>query len=218
MDCRIRGFRFLIATLFQTKNYSAGVIMQGSRPLTRGQVKAVLKVTDSIREKALLTLGFATGYRISELLSLTVADIATNGIIHSHVTVKASNTKNKQGRTVLLNSDAKKALSTLVSWLKAKGLDHNAPLFVSRKHVNGYVAISRQQAHKLLKALFAAIGEFGNVSTHTMRKTFALAIYSATNKIELVQIALGHKSITSTVAYLSFNNVEIDNVIMGMEF
>jgi site-specific recombinase XerD len=193
--------------------------MKGSRPLTRAQVKALLKATESIREKALLTLGFATGYRISELLSLKVADVATNGVIHSHVTVKASNTKTKQGRTVLLNSDAKKALSALVIWLKAKGLDANAPLFVSRKHVNGYAAISRQQAHKLLKDLFAAIGEFGNVSTHTLRKTFAKAIYEATGgKIELVQIALGHAAITSTVSYLSFNTQSIDDAINRMRF
>jgi site-specific recombinase XerD len=193
--------------------------MKGSRPLTRAQVKALLKATDSIREKALLTLGFATGYRISELLSLKVADVATNGVIHSHVTVKASNTKTKQGRTVLLNSDAKKALSALVIWLKAKCLDANTPLFVSRKHVNGYAAISRQQAHKLLKDLFAAIGEFGNVSTHTLRKTFAKAIYEATGgKIELVQIALGHAAITSTVSYLSFNTQSIDDAINRMRF
>jgi site-specific recombinase XerD len=193
--------------------------MKGSRPLTRAQVKALLKATDSIREKALLTLGFATGYRISELLSLKVADVATNGVIHSHVTVKASNTKTKQGRTVLLNSDAKKALLALVNWLKAKGLEANAPLFVSRKHVNGFAAISRQQAHKLLKALFAAIGEFGNVSTHTLRKTFAKAIYEATGgKIELVQIALGHAAITSTVSYLSFNTESIDDAINRMRF
>lgn len=193
--------------------------MKGSRPLTRAKVKALLKATDSIREKALLTLGFATGYRISELLSLKVADVATNGVIHSHVTVKASNTKTKQGRTVLLNSDAKKALSALVSWLKAKGMNANAPLFVSRKHVNGYAAISRQQAHKLLKDLFAAIGEFGNVSTHTLRKTFAKTIYDATGgKIELVQIALGHAAITSTVSYLSFNTQSIDDAINRMRF
>lgn len=193
--------------------------MRGSRPLSRIQVKAILKATDSIREKALLTLGFATGYRISELLSLTVADIYTNGVVHSHVTVKASNTKTKQGRTVLLNSDAKKALATLVTWLKSKGLDDTAPLFVSRKHTNGFAAITRQQAGRLLKELFALVGEFGNVSTHTMRKTFAKAIYDMTGgKIELVQQALGHRSIASTIAYLSFNSTAIDNAITAMEF
>jgi site-specific recombinase XerD len=193
--------------------------MKGSRPITRMQIKSVLKATTSIREKALMTLGFSTGYRISELLSLTVADICTNGVIHSHVTVKASNTKTKQGRTVLLNSDAKKALSVLVTWLKAKGLDDTAPLFVSRKHTNGFAAITRQQAGRLLKDLFALVGEFGNVSTHTLRKSFAKIIYDTTGgKIELVQQALGHRSISSTIAYLSFNTDTIDNAITAMEF
>jgi site-specific recombinase XerD len=195
--------------------------MRGANPLTRQQVKEVLKATDSIREKALLTLGFATGYRISELLSLTVADVCTNGVIHSHINVKASNSKTKVGRTVLLNSDAKKALTALIKWLESKGLtDKTSPLFVSRKHINGYAAITRQQAGRLLKDLFALIGAVGSsYSTHTMRKTFAKAIYDATGgKIELVQIALGHKAITSTVSYLSFNTSSIDSAITAMEF
>ena len=160
--------------------------MKGSRPLSRLQVKAVLKATTSIRQKTLLTLGFCTGYRISELLSLTVANVSTGGQIHSHVTVKASNTKTKTGRSVLLNSDAKKALATLVEWLKSKGLTDTAtPLFLSQKRTtNGALkAISRQQAHDLLKALFALIGEFGNVSTHTLRKSFAARIWEATKQL-----------------------------------
>ena len=39
--------------------------MKGSRPLTRENVKAVLKAAVSIREKTLLTIGFCCGYRIS---------------------------------------------------------------------------------------------------------------------------------------------------------
>jgi hypothetical protein len=51
-----------------------------------------------------------------------------------------------------------------------------------------------------------------------MRKTFAKVIYDMTGgKIEKVQIALGHQSITSTIAYLSFNHGDIDNAIMGVE-
>lgn len=193
--------------------------MKGSRPLSRLAVKAVLKATDSIRHKTLLTLGFCTGYRISELLSLKVSDICTNGTIHSHVTVKASLTKTKTGRSVLLNSDAKKALATLVDWLKSKGLtDTTTPLFLSQKRTtNGALkAISRQQAHDILKSLFAKIGEFGNVSTHTLRKTFAARVWEATKQLPLVQIALGHKSINSTVSYLDFGNDDVDNAIMGI--
>ena len=191
--------------------------MKGSRPLTRQQVKGLLALTSSIREKTLLTLGFCTGYRISELLSLKVADVSTNGIIHSHVTVKAANTKTKTGRSVLLNTDAQKALRRLVDVIGTNA-NGQSPLFVSRKHdANGNLkAISRQQAHDLLKALFAKIGEFGNVSTHTLRKTFAARIYEQTGKLEIVQIALGHKSINSTISYLAFGNDDLNRAIMGV--
>jgi site-specific recombinase XerD len=196
--------------------------MKGSRPLTREQVKAVLRSEMSLREKVLLTLGFCTGYRISELLSLKISDVCTNGTIHSHVTVKAGNTKNGVGRTVLLNSDAKKALASLVEWLRSKGMNDNCPLFLSRKcdkYNGGCVkAISRQHAHDLLKGIFASVGEFGNVSTHTMRKTFAKFAYDLLGgKLEKVQAMLGHKSITSTIAYLSFNHADIDDAFMGIQ-
>ena len=191
--------------------------MKGSRPLTRQQVKGLLALTSTIREQTLLTLGFCTGYRISELLSLKVSDVSTNGIIHSHVTVKAANTKTKTGRSVLLNTDAQKALRRLVDVIGTNA-NGQSPLFVSRKHdANGNLkAISRQQAHELLKALFAKIGEFGNVSTHTLRKTFAARIYEQTGKLEIVQIALGHKSINSTISYLAFGNDDLNRAIMGV--
>jgi site-specific recombinase XerD len=193
--------------------------MKGSRPLSRENVKALLKSTDSIRHKTLLTIGFCTGYRISELLSLKISDVSTGGTIHSHVTVKAAHTKTKTTRSVMLNSDARKALTLLLEWLKSKGLtDATTPLFLSQKRtVNGSLkAISRQQAHDILKTLFAKIGEFGNVSTHTLRKTFAARIWEATKQLPLVQIALGHKSINSTVSYLDFGNDDVDNAIMGI--
>jgi integrase len=191
--------------------------MKGSRPLTRQQVKGLLALTSTIREQTLLTLGFCTGYRISELLSLKVSDVSTNGIIHSHVTVKAANTKTKTGRSVLLNTDAQKALRRLMDVIGTNA-NGQSPLFVSRKHdKNGNLkAISRQQAHDLLKALFAKIGEFGNVSTHTLRKTFAARIYEQTGKLEIVQIALGHKSINSTISYLAFGNDDLNRAIMGV--
>lgn len=186
--------------------------MKGARPLTSAQVLAVLNATQRIREKALLTLGFCTGYRISEILSLTLADVVTNGRLHSHITVKACNTKTKAGRSVFLNNTARAALGELVESMKH--LPSDTPLFLSRKTANGKAkAISRQQAHAIIKSHFAAVGEYGNVSSHSLRKTFAAGIYQATGKIELVQIALGHKTITSTISYLSFNTSAIDRAI-----
>ncbi len=193
--------------------------MIGTRPLTREQVKSVLKATTGKRENALMTLGFCTGYRISELLSITVADvISKSGKVLDYLTVK--HTKNGSSRTVKLNSDAQKAVKALANQvLSNPKADKNTPLFLSGKLAKGNVlkAISRQHAHRLLKAIFEQAEIYGNVATHSLRKTYASMMYQALGgKIEKLQVALGHKSISSTIAYLSFNHADIDDANMGI--
>jgi site-specific recombinase XerD len=189
--------------------------MKGSRPLSRIQVKNLIKVTTSIRDRALIAVGFSTGFRISELLSLKLKDVVTGKSVHQYITVRASNTKNKVGRTLRLNSDALKALTALINYFSEQGLTNpSMPLFLSRQKENGnQKAITRQRAHDLLKALFEKIGEMGNVATHTLRKTFAARIYETTKELIKVQAALGHKSINSTISYLSFDTNDIDLAI-----
>ena len=53
-----------------------------AHPLTRMQVKTVLKTTPLLRDQALLTLGFQTGFRIAELLSLTIQQVAD---LHNYI-------------------------------------------------------------------------------------------------------------------------------------
>jgi site-specific recombinase XerD len=45
---------------------------------------------------------------------------------------------------------------------------------------------------------------------------FAARIYEQTGKLELVQIALGHKSINSTISYLAFGSDDLNRAIMGV--
>jgi integrase len=197
--------------------------MRGTIPLNRSEVKSLLKVTKSVREKTLLTVGFSTAFRISSILSLTIGDVSTGGIVHKRITMAAKNTKTKTGHTVLLNSDAIRALESLLDSLKAKGLtDKSTPLFLSqKKELNGALkAISRIQAHRIIKDLFEKIGLLGkSYSSHCWRKTMAKYIYDITGgKIEKVAAVLGHASLNSTLAYLSFNNSDIDNALTAMEF
>jgi site-specific recombinase XerD len=143
--------------------------------------------------------------------------------VHNRITVAAKNTKTKIGHTVLLNSDAKKAIESLLEWLKAKGItDKSAPLFLSQKRtISGALkAISRIQAHRIIKDLFAQIGLLGSsYSSHCWRKTMAKYIYDMTGgKIEKVAAVLCHASLNSTLSYLSFNNSDIDDALTAMEF
>lgn len=195
--------------------------MKGCRPLTRIEVKQMLKVsTNSSRDNALLTLGFSTGYRISELLQIKICDVATAAgeIFHS---VYVSKTKNGEGRSVPLNTDSRKSLKRLVSELLKVGHDMDAPLFGGRKN-QFKTAIKRQQAWKIIKKLFAIANVVGGkftYATHSLRKTFAVRMKEALKgDLQQIQAALGHKSITSTIAYLSFDMGEVNQAIQGLSY
>ena len=84
--------------------------MRGSKPLTEEEIRALVNNLGPA-DKALFLLGLKTGFRISELLSLTVGDVVSNGKIKDRVTVQRRNMKGKKSsRTVLLHEEARQAL------------------------------------------------------------------------------------------------------------
>lgn len=189
--------------------------MKGCRPLNRKEKREILDQLGSTREGALMTLGLVTGYRISELLSIKIRDVLSpSGGIVDWICV--SHTKNGESRNVKLNSKAAKIVANYARSLLSKGYDMTAALFVGAKSKTK--AISRIHAWRLLKEIFKKFDMSGKLGTHTMRKTFALEMYNLLGgRIEKVQIALGHKSIDSTIQYLSFNHQEIDDALERLE-
>jgi site-specific recombinase XerD len=192
-----------------------------AHPLTRMQVKAVLRTTPLLRDQALLTLGFQTGFRIAELLSLTVGGITDSyGQVKSVITVVKSRMKGKLfSRTVKLNSDTQRVLSKLVKKLKqhnrARRMD---ALFQSRQGYKGK-ALGARQVNNIIKELFAKAGCVGQFSSHSLRKTFAEECRRLfRGDILKIQKALGHSDIRNTIRYLSYNEEEILEVIGSISY
>jgi integrase len=204
--------------------------MKTARDLSRDEVRGILAQTMSLRNKALLVIGFNTGFRISEILSLTIADVFTGRVVRTHVTVAAKNMKNKKARTIKLNSDAVKVLTTHCKQMIKNGAALTAPLFPSsqmdrKPNADGVISrvaksLSRFQVHHILKTLADLAGvDSTGVSSHSFRKTFAKAIYIASGKdLTKVQYALGHSSITITIKYLMFAISELDNLVDGLSY
>lgn len=184
--------------------------MKGSRSITDSEYKQI-KTVLSLRDNALFTLGCKTGFRISELLSLKVKDVFQFGTINSHVTVRKCNVKKKtEGRTIILN---KEAIEVLYEWITKSNLSNDDFLFKSEKGGS----IGRVQAWRILSGAYAECNLSGKLGTHCMRKSFAEKMYKALDKdLIATQKALGHKSINSTVSYLSFCEETINNAIMGI--
>jgi integrase len=192
-----------------------------AHPLTRTQVKTVLKTTPKLRDQALLTLGFQTGFRISELLSLTLGELTDiYGQVKSVITVTKSHMKGKRfSRSVKLNSDTQRVLSKLVKKLKQQNRDRRTDaLFQSRQGYKGK-ALGARQVNNIIKELFAKAGCVGKFSSHSLRKTFAeqcRRIFQG--DILKIQKALGHSDIRNTIRYLNYNEEEILEGIASIRF
>jgi integrase len=203
--------------------------MIGCRPLSRDEFALVMRAFRGryeLRNRALFVLGTTTGFRISELLSLSIRDVWRHGRLSESVRVRRRNVKKKTaGRIIALSPLAKRHLELLLGSLSLQGaLVPEEPLFASRKHSAGPQtldtpqapkALSRVQAYRILRDAFERCElDIDIPGTHVMRKTFAQEVYIGFGgDIFKTQKALGHENPGSTVAYLSFNEAELTQVI-----
>lgn len=187
--------------------------MKGCRPLTieeQKEIRASFYGRHATRNKLLFTLGIHTGFRISELLSIRVKDVWNGSGPRESVQVRRANMKAKRnGRVVPLNAVARQALS---DYMAEYDLNPDQALFPSQK--NPDQPFNRQRAHAILSEVFTECGLDGSTATHSLRKTFAWAVYKVTGgNIHAVQQMLGHANISTTVSYLGFSHEEANDIV-----
>lgn len=193
--------------------------MKGCSPLSTDEITRTLEALDGAyadRDRALFLLGLRTGLRISELLSIRVGQVWSQDQVLSRVYVERRAIKGKrEGRSLPLHPEAAQALRL---WLEKRirhesSLDSNAPLFSSRK---GNSELTRQAVGRILRQALSRAGVTGRKGTHVCRKTFAAKMYQTLGHDLLrTSRALGHRSILTTISYLSFNQNEIDAAILS---
>lgn len=179
--------------------------MQGCRPLTEAEDAALLRSLPTQRDRCLYLLLRYTGFRISEALSLNVASVRGQ----DRVTVQRRHMKAaRKSRTVLLHPQLKTALEALASDRPDGG-----PLFVSRLGNR----LERTSAWQTLNSAIKRAGLKGKVAFHSARKSFAEDVHAFFgNDVVKTSKALGHSSILTTIAYLSFQEQEMDEAILQL--
>ena len=144
------------------------------------------------RDKAMLELLYATGLRVSELISLNVEDINLSiGIL------------NCQGghikRTLPIYPEALQVLSDYINRVRGKiiPVDENHALFVN---LNGK-RLTRQGFWKIIKS-YAEISHIKTeITPHTLRHSFAAHLLENGAQLKDIQEMLGHADISSTQIY-----------------
>lgn len=152
-----------------------------------------LTIDVGVRDKAMLELMYATGLRVSELISLDMDDIDTNiGVIQ--VLGKGSKERIMPiGEYALeyLQQYFVEVRPSLITAFKEKAV------FIS-KHAK---RITRQAFWHRIKnyALVAGINTY--ISPHTLRHAFATHLLNHGADLRSVQMLLGHSSVSTTTIY-----------------
>lgn len=176
--------------------------------LTVDEVESLLKQPEDdnvrgIRDKAMLELIYATGLRVSELLSLKPDDVnLEDGFL-------ICLGKGKKQRIVPVGSSASKALARYLSQSRPMLLkEPNEILFLTRRGK----AFSRQGFWKLLKRYARGVGLQSKISPHTLRHSFATHLLERGADLRSVQIMLGHSQITTTQIYTHVSRQQLRRV------
>ena len=151
---------------------------------------------ETIQERAILEMFYATGIRLSELTNLKIKDIQLN---QNQLTVTGKGSKQ---RIVPLGKKAKKAIQTHLK-NRSQLLTENSSipakesLFLS---ANGEPVYPRM-VQRIIRKYLLKVSEVTQKSPHTLRHSFATHMLDAGADIRLIKEFLGHSNLSSTQVY-----------------
>jgi integrase/recombinase XerD len=147
------------------------------------------------RDRAMLELLYATGMRVTELVSLDVINVKLDG---EHPTVRCLG-KGAKERIIPIHEQAIEALQEY--------LDDARPLLVRNKNESALFVnrrgerLTRQGFWLILKGYAKAANLQNDVTPHTLRHSFATHMLRGGMPLRYVQEMLGHANIATTQVY-----------------
>lgn len=149
-----------------------------------------------LRDKAMLELLYATGIRVSELISLQLCDL---NLAMNYVICRDA----EKERVIPFGNTAKRALERYFRDGRAVLLHKEESTFL---FVNcSGKPMSRQGFWKLIKQYAAKAGIETDITPHTLRHSFAAHLIQNGADVKSVQQMLGHSDIATTQMYVNLN-------------
>ncbi|KGX85985.1 site-specific tyrosine recombinase XerD [Pontibacillus litoralis] len=158
----------------------------------------------STRNKAMLEMLYATGLRVTELMTLKVSDLhLTMGFVRCLG-------KGSKERIVPLGKMAQQSVENYLTsarpaLVKQKKTEN---LFVNH-HGN---PLSRQGFWKILKAVATEVGIQKEITPHTLRHSFATHLLENGADLRAVQEMLGHADISTTQIYTHVSKARLKDI------
>jgi integrase/recombinase XerD len=172
------------------------------KTLTEPQVEALLAAPDAegalgVRDRTMLELMYASGLRVSELVTLKVLNISLADNV-----LRVLGKGNKE-RLVPFGEVASLWLARYLAVARPELLAGQATqdLFVSTRGANAGSAMSRVMFWMIVKKYARQAGITVPLSPHTLRHAFATHLLNHGADLRAVQMLLGHADISTTTIY-----------------
>jgi len=167
--------------------------------LSEVQIEKLLQAPDvenpeGIRDKAMLELTYSSGLRVSELISLTLTQL------NRVAGVLKVNGKGNKERLLPVGDIALEYLEQYLSWGRDELLKRQIgceEVFVTRRGTG----LTRQAFWYRVKKYAQEAGIRQELSPHTLRHAFATHLVNNEADLRVVQLLLGHSSISTTQIY-----------------
>lgn len=199
----------LIKATLQGIKRTRGAAQVGAMPIDGDQLRFVLsRMGDrlqDIRDRALLLLGLAGGFRRSELVGLNVEDLEQSAR-GARITLRKSKTDQAQvGRTlgIAITGGSDCPVGALNAWLSAADI-RSGPLFrpVDRYgNVKG-TRLSGEAVSLIVKRRVPGSASAGTVSAHSLRAGYVTAAANHGTPLWKIRRQTGHKSDDGVQRYI----------------
>jgi integrase/recombinase XerD len=168
------------------------------KALSERDVEALLHAPDvetplGLRDRAMLETLYATGLRVTELVTLQIAQVSLD------MNVVRVIGKGDKERLVPMGEEA-------ADWIKRYLADARSEILGAHKSADLFVtqrgsAMTRQMFWHTIKAQAFRAGIHHAISPHTLRHAFATHLINHGADLRVVQMLLGHADITTTEIY-----------------
>jgi len=184
------------------KLQSAKQVLRVPKTLTEAQVEALLAAPDTsealgVRDRTMLELMYASGLRVSELVTLKTLNLGLND------NVLRVMGKGAKERLVPFGEVASQWLRRYLGGVRAEllGGKQTNDLFVTVRGTTPGTAMSRVMFWMVVKKYALAAGIQSPMSPHTLRHAFATHLLNHGADLRAVQMLLGHADISTTTIY-----------------
>jgi integrase/recombinase XerD len=167
--------------------------------LSKEEVKALLQAMNNEKSKLMISMIYACGFRVSELVNLKIVDLEFNE--------KIGNARQAKGKKDRVFNIPEFLIQLLMQQAELQKSLNQEYLFTGPKG-----KLSSRNIQKIVKKAAAKAGIKKHVSPHTLRHSFATHLLENGTDIRFIQTLLGHSSLSTTQMYTHVSTEQIKKI------